>query len=164
MNRHHWCNQLTWLMISFLLSSMVSIQMAQAHPEFHPREPFHPWFSASPRSHGPRLPNDAAWMVIAGINYAIIDGLYYQHSGDRYIYVDHPPSIPPSNTTIVIDNTDALQSDAASTTILPGTLVEKLPRQYKTVSVNGRDYYVSGRIWYAALAKNQGFIVVKAQL
>lgn len=94
------------------------------------------------------LPKTARFIVLAGISYAIIDNLYYQHSGDKYIYIDNPPV--------------SIRSDLASNKI--GKIVERLPAQTTAVSVNGSTFYVKGSLWYAPISGTHRFVIVEPQL
>ncbi|WP_428775042.1 hypothetical protein [Vibrio sp.] len=40
--------------------------------------------------HHSRLPELAAFAVIAGITYAVVDNHFYKQQGDNYVYVENP--------------------------------------------------------------------------
>lgn len=142
-------------------TTMIAIP-AQAQPGGPPGPGGPGWFWAGPHHHhGPFLPDDVAWSIVAGVTYAIIDGNYYRREGPRYVYVTPPTHQPVQKVIIEHSNSSA---DKASTTILPGTIVDKLPNQVKKVTVNNKVYYVAGDIWYVAMANGQGYVVVPAQL
>ncbi|CAE6901268.1 hypothetical protein ACOMICROBIO_FLGHMIGD_01470 [Vibrio sp. B1FLJ16] len=94
------------------------------------------------------LPATAAFMMVAGITYAIIDNAYYKQSGDQYIYVEQPP----------VSSSQQVSSSQA------GQVVDVLPSGVATVSVNGATYYVRGNDWYAPIAGTSRFVVVAPQV
>ncbi len=96
------------------------------------------------------LPAAASFLVLSGITYALIDGLYYQKQNDRYVYVQNPPTSTTVTTTTTSSNI--------------GQVVDALPSGSKTVTVNGVLYYVSGNTWYAPIASSSKFVTVAPQL
>lgn len=96
---------------------------------------------------GASLPSAASLLLISGITYAVIDGLYYQRHNDKYVYVENPPV---AQQTIVSSHT--------------GTVINALPSGSKTVTVNGVLYYVHAGTWYAPIASSHRFVIVEPQL
>ncbi|CAG8999193.1 MAG: hypothetical protein CENE_01162 [Candidatus Celerinatantimonas neptuna] len=136
----------------------------------HPPGPHSGWFWDGPgHGHGPFLPDGVAFAVIAGITYAIVDGQYYRHQGNQYIYVGDKPT-QPSQTTVVFNssnnNTHSItttDTNDQDTLFSPGTIVSELPGKSKKVTINHRQYFVSHHTWFVKLA-SPGYVVVKAQL
>ncbi|WP_419175026.1 hypothetical protein [Desulfosediminicola sp.] len=64
-------------------------------PRYHARNyrKAPPRYYHHPRSyHRNHLPSVAAFAMIAGVSYAIIDNMYYRQQGDTYIYMEQPPA------------------------------------------------------------------------
>ncbi|MFM2480539.1 DUF6515 family protein [Celerinatantimonas sp. YJH-8] len=157
-----------------------SFYAAPDHPEPHHQEfhHYHPgpvysnhqrWFWAS-RHHanGPSLPEAATFAIISGITYAVINGAYYRHEGERYIWVSNQP--PAQNTTIIVNDPNRPQvtesddePNGSSGDYTLGSIVEELPDSAKEVSINDRQYFVSHHHWFIAL-EDQGYVVVKSPL
>lgn len=147
----------------------ISVFLMTTPVQAHPPGPHPGWFWDGPghgRHHGPFLPDGAAFAVIAGMTYAIIDGQYYRHQGNQYIYVGDSPV--PSQTTVVVHSSDNNTSSESisnnqDTLFSPGTIVSQLPEKYKKVTINHQQYFVSHHTWFVKLA-NRGYVVVKPQL
>ncbi len=101
------------------------------------------------------LPTTAAMLLISGITYAVVDGLYYKEQGDNYIYVNNPP-VTQQQTTVTTTTT-------TKTTGI-GQITRSVPHSAKTVIVDGVTYYVANGTWYAPIAGNQKFVIVEPQL
>jgi hypothetical protein len=136
--------------IAVLLMTVAAPSMARPHDQSHPPMAQHrqPSMFMYDRNN---LPSAASLLVISGITYAIIDGLYYQRHNDKYVYVENPP-VAAQKTTV----------DTNSGMI--GTVVNALPAGSKKVTVNGVLFYVHSGDWYAPIASSHSFVVVEPQL
>lgn len=106
--------------------------------------------------HHKHLPVSAHFVVISGISYAIVDNAYYRRNGEQYIYIEQPP---------VSVQTTAEQSPVPNNTgAETGSIVEVLPANTTTVTVNGVTFYVDGSDWYAPIAGTPRFVIVEPQL
>ncbi len=136
-------------LLSVLLTATIAPAVARPHPIPPGPSPVH-----HPRNVYERqsLPDAVSFLLLSGITYAVIDGLYYREQGDKYIYVENPP----------------VQADAPSYNIVKksniGQIVNVLPGDSKTVSVDGVTFYVSGSRWYAPIASSHKFVIVDPQL
>ncbi|PMH45029.1 hypothetical protein BCU68_11350 [Vibrio sp. 10N.286.49.B3] len=99
------------------------------------------------------LPTAAAFVMIAGISYAVINNAYYKHTNDNYVYVEQPPIAAPAVQNTVINN----YSNA-------GQLVNTIPANATTVTIEGATFYVDGNDWYAPIAGTNQFVIVEPQL
>lgn len=102
--------------------------------------------------HYHKVPRTATYLVIAGITYAVIDNAYYKRSGDQYIYVEQPPVSAQQNVNL------------ARTNDVAGKIVDVLPSEAVSVTVNGSTFYVQGSDWYAPIAGTNQFVIVEPQL
>ncbi|CAH0529277.1 DUF6515 family protein [Vibrio hippocampi] len=96
------------------------------------------------------LPETAAFAIIAGITYAIVDNAYYRQDQDTYTYEASPP----------VEN----QNISNSSQMSKGDIVEFVPSNATTVTVNGATFYVIGKSWYAPISGTNQFVVVDPQL
>ncbi len=112
----------------------------------------------------------ATFAIFAGVTYAIINDVYYQKSGDRYVYVQSPPA---GNYTIIDSNAVALTSSKTSTQTTnsaqdspytKGQIVDSLPSNKKTVVVNGQTYFQYQNTWFLPLRDERKYVVVEAPL
>lgn len=139
---------LRYASIAVLLLTVATPSMARPphehprHPLEHHRQPSRHFYDAA------SLPSAASLLLISGITYAVIDGLYYQRHNDKYVYVENPPVA--QQQTIVSSHT--------------GTVINALPSGSKTVTVNGVLYYVNVGTWYAPIASSHSFVIVEPQL
>ncbi len=106
--------------------------------------------------HYKSLPKNAAFAVIAGISYAVIDNAYYKRSSDTYVYVEQPP-------VTVVEQTTVIEAPATSSTSSYGSIVDFLPDQVTTVTVNGATFYVDGSDWYAPISGTNQFVTIEPQ-
>ncbi len=140
--------------VSLVLVSSTSI--ARAPEPMFPAHPEHP--NSMHRHHKPTVktyhrsgvPHAANFMIISGIMYAVINGLYYQQHGDQYVYVANPPV---NSTAELVSNSNQV-----------GQVVKALPNGSKSVFVNGTNYFVHQGVWYALMAGSNQFVIVKPQL
>lgn len=105
---------------------------------------------------GYSLPQGVALALLAGVTYAVVDGMYYyRKEGDRYIYV----STPPAGTYTVVEKAASTTSSSA---LEPGTIVSQLPKSAKKVEYQGQAYYVVGENWYLPVSGNSigNYVVV----
>ncbi|MDR9830490.1 DUF6515 family protein [Vibrio sp. FNV 38] len=108
--------------------------------------------------HRNHLPKGAAFVLIAGVSYAVINNAYYQRSNDTYVYVEQPPVSSPTT-----------QTTTAQTTATPvvstnhGKIVDVLPSNVTTVTVDGATFYVQGSDWYAPIASTNQFVIIEPQ-
>ncbi len=119
------------------------------------------------------LADIATFAIFAGVTYAIINDVYYQKSGDRYVYVQSPPT---GNYTIVDSNDVELTSSSAgisgSSSATPastspytkGEIVDTLPSTKKTVVVNGQTYFQYQNAWFLPLRDQRKYVVVEPPL
>ncbi|WP_234497696.1 hypothetical protein [Vibrio maritimus] len=124
-------------------SAFKPVQKAPVHRSFHYR----------------KLPKGATFVLIAGISYAVIDNAYYKRSNDTYIYVEQPPvSTQPQIQA-------GVSSESQSTvTGMQGKVVQLVPENATTVTVDGATFYVDGGDWYAPIAGTSQFVIVEPQL
>ncbi|RTR38719.1 hypothetical protein EKG38_11125 [Shewanella canadensis] len=106
--------------------------------------------------HHKHLPASASFIVISGISYAIVDNAYYKRNGDQYIYIQQPPV---TVQTSVNEASMELTSES-----ITGSIVDLLPANTTTVTVNGVTFYVDGSDWYAPIAGTPRFVIVEPQL
>ncbi len=140
--------------IAALLITVATPSMARP-PHEHPYPPMDQHRPGPMHSYDRgSLPDAASFLVISGITYALIDGLFYQRSSnsDKYIYVENPPVSTQQTTTVI------------HTSGVTGSVVDVLPGGVKTVSVNGVVYYVKGSHWYAPIAGSSRFVIVDPQI
>ena len=110
--------------------------------------------------YGYNLPTGVALAVLAGVTYAIVDGMYYyRQTGDRYVYVERPPA---GSYTVV----ETHNASSHSSALEPGTIISNLPVSAKQVEYKGQAYYVVGENWFLRVASNQdsGYVVVRSPL
>ncbi len=137
--------------IAVLLLTVATPSMARPHNEppghsmKHRQPPIHHVYERA------SLPSAASLLLISGITYAVIDGLYYQRHNDKYVYVENPPVATQQKTVV-------------SNSGMTGTVINALPAGSKAVTVNGVLYYVYGSTWYAPIASSHSFVVVEPQL
>ncbi|MGR5237813.1 hypothetical protein [Vibrio alfacsensis] len=101
--------------------------------------------------HFHKVPKTATYLVIAGITYVVIDNAYYKRSGEQYIYVEQPPVSVQQEVQTVSSN-------------MKGKVVDVLPNNAVTVTVNGASFYVKGSDWYAPIVGSNQFVIVDPQL
>jgi len=106
--------------------------------------------------HHKHLPASASYLVIAGISYAIVDNAYYKRNGDQYIYIQQLP--------VSVETTTGQAPPLNNSGAVSGAIVETLPANTTTVTVNGVTFYVDGRDWYAPIAGTPRFVIVEPQL
>lgn len=106
--------------------------------------------------HHKYLPASASFIIISGISYAIVDNAYYKRNGDQYIYIQQPP-------VTVQTSVDEASMDQTAEPIT-GSIVDLLPANTTTVTVNGVTFYVDGSDWYAPIAGTPRFVIVEPQL
>ncbi|MGL6260036.1 DUF6515 family protein [Vibrio sp. WXL103] len=104
--------------------------------------------------HRKSLPKTATFVVIAGISYAVINNAYYKRSNDTYVYVEQPPVSAPAQATT---------SSMSVNTSNHGKIVDVLPANVTTVTVEGATFYVLGSDWYAPIAGTNQFVIVEPQ-
>lgn len=119
--------------------------------------------------HHKKMPRSAEIIIIAGITYAVLDNLYYRRERDRYVFVEQPPVAAPVITTVPTSNDVATipaeTTPAASQSLVSkGDIVDLLPNDATTVTINGVTFYVDGEDWYAPIAGTSKFVVVEPQL
>ncbi|CAH1520659.1 conserved exported hypothetical protein [Vibrio owensii] len=107
--------------------------------------------------HYNKIPRTATYLVIAGITYAVVDNVYYKRSGDQYIYVEQPP-------VSVQSEVNTASTTVAANKGMAGKVVDVLPNEATTVTVNGATFYVQGSDWYAPIAGTNQFVIVEPQL
>ncbi|QIA66067.1 hypothetical protein GT360_21490 [Vibrio astriarenae] len=105
--------------------------------------------------HRHKLPKSTTFVLIAGVSYAVINNAYYKRSNDTYIYVEQPPVSAPVQTTT--------SSSATVDTSNHGKIVDILPTNVTTVTVDGATYYVQGSDWYAPIAGTNQFVIIEPQ-
>ncbi|WP_299794956.1 hypothetical protein [uncultured Shewanella sp.] len=105
--------------------------------------------------HHKHLPVTASFVVISGFSYAIVDNAYYRREGDQYIYIQQPPVSAQTTEQALTKKGDGT---------LTGSIVEVLPANTTTVTVNGVTFYVDGGDWYAPIAGTPNFVIVEPQL
>ncbi|MGR4990414.1 hypothetical protein ACPV3U_12640 [Vibrio rotiferianus] len=104
--------------------------------------------------HYNKIPRTATYLVIAGITYAVVDNAYYKRSGDQYIYVEQPP----------VSVKSEVNTAGSNVATKAGKVVDVLPTEATTVTVNGATFYVQGSDWYAPIAGTNQFVIVEPQL
>ncbi|MGR5059983.1 hypothetical protein ACPV3O_17175 [Vibrio rotiferianus] len=107
--------------------------------------------------HYNKIPRTATYLVIAGITYAVVDNVYYKRSGDQYIYVEQPP-------VSVKSEVNTASSTVVANKGMAGKIVDVLPNEATTVTVNGATFYVQGSDWYAPITGTNQFVIVEPQL
>ena len=93
------------LLVSLLSLSLVIPVAGFAAPGWHGGGPYHynhPSYHYGPRGwvggmphRGDRfsfLPGVAATLLVAGLTYYVLDGVYYQRQNNQYVVVDAPPA------------------------------------------------------------------------
>ncbi|SDH16000.1 hypothetical protein SAMN04488136_109147 [Vibrio xiamenensis] len=136
------------------LPSMARPPQPMPQPQPAHQKPGHPHQNPAPRAyHRSSMPSAASFLIVSGITYAIINGLYYQQHGDQYVYVENPPAKTTTTTTVTTTSASSV-----------GRVVNVLPNGAKSVSVNGANYYVQGGVWYAPIASSNQFVIVEPQL
>ncbi|MGR5131751.1 hypothetical protein [Vibrio alfacsensis] len=155
---------LRFSILSVLLTAIVSPAIAKPPPAHKPvkhakkvvvvKPVYRPVHKAPAHRvyHYHKIPRRATYLVIAGITYAVIDNAYYKRSGDQYIYVQQPPVAAQQDVKMV------------STNDMTGRIVDVLPKDAVTVTVNGATFYVQGSDWYAPIAGTNQFVIVQPQL
>ncbi len=123
-------------------NNVVVVKPSHNHKPSHKAPPHHSYRRSA-------LPATAAFAILAGVTYAIIDNAYYKQSGDQYVYVEQPPVYAVSQVS------SSRQS---------GQVVDVLPSGVSTVTVDGATYFVRGNNWYAPIAGTGKFVVVAPQL
>ncbi|MFA0088690.1 hypothetical protein BCU70_02000 [Vibrio sp. 10N.286.49.C2] len=106
--------------------------------------------------HHKRIPHGAAFVIIAGISYAVIDNTYYKRSNDTYVYVEQVPVVSTTTQTVQVAPAQVVPSHY-------GKMVNVLPSRVTTVTVNGATFYVDGSDWYAPIAGTNQFVIVEPQ-
>ncbi|WP_341503881.1 DUF6515 family protein [Gallaecimonas sp. GXIMD4217] len=99
--------------------------------------------------HRSLLPDLVTFVVLAGVTYAVIDGLYYRKRGDEYRYVERPPA--------------GSYNRVPSSGLPVGTLVSSVPAGAQSVVIDGTSYLVSGGTWYVPV-QGRGYVVVSPRL
>ncbi|MDN2482657.1 hypothetical protein ACPV5L_15505 [Vibrio astriarenae] len=108
--------------------------------------------------HYKKVPAGATFVLIAGISYAVINNAYYKRSSDTYVYVEQPPVSASTTQTTTVTNTAP-----AIDTSNHGKIVDVLPSNVTTVTVDGATFYVQGSDWYAPIAGTNQFVIIEPQ-
>ncbi|QIZ77952.1 DUF6515 family protein [Ferrimonas lipolytica] len=149
------------LLISFTLAlAPVAATAAQAGLSKSPhRPPSHkpPHFGYD-RHH---LPDLVRYEVVRGISYAIIDGFYYQQSGNSYLFVPPPH---PDNKIVINTGGFGKNSSAGNSASALGKVVAELPPQHQQVVIDGVEFAVAAGVWYAAITGSDRYVIIPAQL
>lgn len=125
------------------------------HEGYHHPRPRH----ISPYYYGYNLPTGVALAVLAGVTYAVVDGMYYyRQAGDRYVYVERPPA----GSYSVVE----APTPSSSSALGPGAIISNLPVSAKKVEYKNQTYYVVGENWFLKVAgdHDSGYVVVKNPL
>ncbi|TKB49995.1 hypothetical protein FCL40_07550 [Ferrimonas sediminicola] len=93
----------------------------------------------------------AAFALIGGITYAIIDNQYYRRDGDYYRLTPAPRAgsyrvLPPAGSSLG--------------GFSPGQRVGQVPQPNRLVKIDGVRYWVHQHYWFAPLAQD-GFVVIE---
>lgn len=83
------------VVITLLATATINPASARPQPGPGPRPMHVPRVEPHRSYHRLDLPTAAAMILISGITYAIIDGMYYRRQGDTFVYVDTPPTTQP---------------------------------------------------------------------
>lgn len=157
------------LVASGLIAPMSAI--AKSHPTYKPSKkvvvvkPIYRPIKKVPKHryyYSYKMPKHTSYIILAGISYAVIDNVYYKRSGDQYIYVENPPVT--SSSTRITTSTTTTTSSSSHSSAKVGSLVNKLPSNTTTVTIDDATFYVKDRDWYAPIAGSNQFVIVEPQL
>lgn len=130
------------------------------------------------------LPYAALTLTFGGLFFYYTDGIYYRHDRNRYVVTVPPvglyvPTLPPAHSVVILGGRTyytyaevyyvwdgprsayrVVESPSGTETYLPGDIVDTLPDNAYSVTIEGKQYFRYGDTYFLQTVQNERIVYV----